>query len=80
MAVLDAERDLFNGRREYSTARYSYLFNTLRLKRAAGLLHQDDLQSISSMLTNETSQQFIYLPLRSKQPEIDEFISSFPRK
>ena len=32
--VLDAERDLFNGRREYATARYSYLFNTLRLKPA----------------------------------------------
>ena len=48
--VLDAQRDLFRARRDLSEARYSYLLDVLRLKRAAGTLAQDDLELISIWL------------------------------
>ena len=48
--VLDAQRDLFRARRDLSEARYSYMLNVLRLKRAAGTLAQDDLELISIWL------------------------------
>ena len=48
--VLDAQRDLFRARRDLSEARYSYILNVLRLKRAAGTLAQDDLELISIWL------------------------------
>ena len=48
--VLDAQRDLFRARRDLSEARYSYVLNVLRLKRAAGILAEDDLQLISIWL------------------------------
>ena len=42
--VLDAQRDLFRARRDLSEARYGYILNVLRLKRAAGVLSEDDLR------------------------------------
>ena len=48
--VLDAQRDLFRARRDLSEAKYGYILNMLRLKRAAGVLADDDLQLISSWL------------------------------
>ena len=48
--VLDAQRDRFRARRDLSEARYSYILNVLRLKRAAGILSEDDLQLISIWL------------------------------
>lgn len=48
--VLDAQRDLFRARRDLSEARYSYVLNVLRLKRAAGTLSDDDLRQISIWL------------------------------
>ena len=48
--VLDAQRDLFRARRDLSEARYSYVLNVLRLKRASGTLSEDDLQLISIWL------------------------------
>ena len=48
--VLDAQRDLFRARRDLSEARYGYILNVLRLKRAAGILSEDDLQLISIWL------------------------------
>ena len=42
--VLDAQRDLFRARRDLSEARYGYILNVLRLKRAAGVLSKDDLR------------------------------------
>ena len=48
--VLDAQRDRFRARRDLSEARYSYILNVLRLKRAAGILSEDDLELISIWL------------------------------
>ena len=51
LSVLDAERDLFFARTDFSSARYDYLINTLRLKRAVGLLTLDDLKQVNNMLS-----------------------------
>ena len=48
--VLDAQRDLFRARRDLSEARYGYILDVLRLKRAAGILSEDDLRLISAWL------------------------------
>ena len=48
--VLDAQRELFRARRDLSEARYGYILDVLRLKRAAGTLSEDDLQLISIWL------------------------------
>lgn len=53
LSVLDAERDLFFARTEFSSARYDYLINTLRLKRAVGLLGDADLEQVNAMLSGE---------------------------
>ncbi len=50
VTVLDAVRDLFIARTEYSAARYDYLYNNLRLKRAVGTLTEFDLQQINNAL------------------------------
>ncbi len=48
--VVTAERAVQEAKRNYSTARYEYILDTLRLKRAAGSLSQDDLRYVSSWL------------------------------
>ena len=48
--VLDAQRDLFRARRDLSEARYGYILDVLRLKRAAGVLSEDDLRLVSTWL------------------------------
>ncbi|GEA60608.1 channel protein TolC [Vibrio comitans NBRC 102076] len=50
ITVLDAVRDLFIAQTEYSAARYDYLYNNLRLKRAVGTLTEFDLQQINNAL------------------------------
>ena len=54
--VLDAERNLFYARSEYAKARYEYIINTILLKRAAGLLEEDDINEINiTMLAPDRS-------------------------
>ena len=48
--VLLALRETFSARRDYTTARYLFLFNTLRLKQAAGTLSESDLAAVSKLL------------------------------
>ena len=48
--VLDAQRELFRARRDLAEARYGYILDVLRLKRAAGILSEDDLRQISVWL------------------------------
>lgn len=48
--VLDAARDLYIARNDFSAAQYEYLINHLLLKRATGTLSLVDLESINSML------------------------------
>jgi outer membrane protein len=50
LAVLDAARDLYLYRRDFSLSRYDYIMNTLELKRAVGTLSEDDLIAINSWL------------------------------
>lgn len=49
--VLDAQRDLHRAKRGYSQARYNYLLSILRLKRSAGTLAPEDLQTLNTLLT-----------------------------
>jgi len=48
LTVLDAERDLYQAKLEYAQARYDYLFNSLRLKLAAGTLNYQDLAQVGA--------------------------------
>ncbi len=48
--VLDAERNLFEAKRNLSAARYNYIINTLTLKQAAGTLSEGDLRIINDWL------------------------------
>lgn len=50
ISVLDAERDFFRAKGDYAEARYDYLLNTLRLKRAAGILHESDIAQLNGLL------------------------------
>jgi outer membrane protein len=52
--VLDAQRELLRARRDYARSRYDYLLDTLRLKQAAGILHETDLVHINSWLEELT--------------------------
>ena len=48
--VLDAQRNLYRAKRDYSDSRYSYLVNFLLLKEAAGILSEEDLARINDWL------------------------------
>jgi len=52
--VLDARRELLRARRDHARARYNYLLDTLRLKQAAGILQEPDLQQINEWLVDST--------------------------
>ncbi len=51
--VLVSLRETFSARRDYSTARYAFLLNTLRLKQAVGTLSESDLAAVSKLLNNK---------------------------
>lgn len=48
--VVTSERATLQARRDYSRARYDYLLETLRLKRSAGILAEEDLVKINQWL------------------------------
>lgn len=48
--VLNSLRETYRSRRDYASARYDYLLNTLKLKQAAGLLSNEDLIAINQWL------------------------------
>lgn len=48
--VLNAQRELYRAKKDYARARYDYLLETLRLKKAAGILSRDDLKKISDWI------------------------------
>ncbi len=48
--VLNSLRETYRSRRDYASARYDYLTNTLRLKQAAGVLNEQDLAEINQWL------------------------------
>lgn len=49
--VLDAERRVFEARRDLSFARYDYIIDTLELKQAAGTLSEADLELVNTWLS-----------------------------
>ena len=51
--VVVAERTLSAARRDHVVARYDFLLDSLRLKRAAGILSAEDLQAINHWLVQE---------------------------
>jgi outer membrane protein len=48
--VLLAQQRFYGAARDNSLARHTYILNHLRLKRAAGLLAEDDLRQVNSIL------------------------------
>ena len=48
--VLDSQRDLLSSRRDHARSRYDYLLDTLRLKQAAGIVEEADLEDINGLL------------------------------
>jgi outer membrane protein len=50
LAVTDAERDLYQAKREYAKSQYDYILNSLRLKKAVGLLKEGDIATVNSWL------------------------------
>lgn len=53
--LLAAQRKVFQARKEYANARYDYILNTLKLKKAAGVLTPEDLQTLNSWLDAPSS-------------------------
>ncbi len=51
--VLNAQRESFLARLNYARARYLYVVDQLRLKRAAGILTQQDLVEVNRSLTSK---------------------------
>ena len=50
--VLNSLRETYRSKRDYASARYNYLTNTLKLKQAAGLLTDEDIPAINQWLSN----------------------------
>ena len=50
LEVLDAQRDLYFARTDFSKARYDYLLSTLRLKQSTGSLSVADLEEINRLM------------------------------
>ena len=48
--VLNAQQLVFSARRDLASARYAVLTNTLRLKAAAGILTDADLEAVNRVL------------------------------
>ena len=48
--VLLQTQQLYSAKRDHARARYDYILNTLRLKRSAGLLTEDDLSQVNKLL------------------------------
>ncbi len=49
--VLNAQQQLYATQRDLAKARYDTLINSLRLKSAAGMLQEQDLVQINTLLT-----------------------------
>jgi outer membrane protein len=52
--VLSSQRTLFQARKDYANARFLYIVNTLQLKKAAGILSENDLEILNSWLAATT--------------------------
>lgn len=53
--LLSAQKKVFSARKELVTARYDYILDTLKLKRASGILSPNDLEVLNSWLDEPTT-------------------------
>jgi len=53
--VLLAYRDSYQSQSNFATARNTFLLNTIRLKHAAGILSENDIQALSRILNRSQS-------------------------
>ncbi len=53
--LLTAQRKVFQARKEYSNSRYDYILDTLKLKKSAGVLTPEDLQTLNTWLEAPSS-------------------------
>lgn len=60
--VLDTQRRLYAAVRNYNSARYDYILDTLRLKQVAGTLNPDDLVDLSRYLKADYDPDRDFLP------------------
>lgn len=63
MTVLDAEEDLYADRYQFALARYDYLNNWIKLRRATGQLKQDDLAALNGQLVSLEEEARVDVPL-----------------
>lgn len=54
--ALSAQRTVYQARKEYTVSRFDYIMDTLKLKKAAGVLTPDDLETLNSWLDSPSSQ------------------------
>ena len=55
--VLLSQRLLYSSQRDYSVARYTYITDSLELKRVAGILNSSDVNEINAWLIPKTTKQ-----------------------
>ncbi|MEN8667963.1 MAG: TolC family protein, partial [Ketobacter sp.] len=48
--VLNVQRNLFQNERDYTNARFDYVLNSLRLKRVAGMLTEEELLTLEQWM------------------------------
>ncbi len=60
--VLDAQREVIRAERDYEQARHDYLLNTLRLQQAAGILSEDDIAAINTLLWSREAEPDMISP------------------
>lgn len=53
--VLQSQRQLYQARRDYATALYDYIINTIQLREAAGMLTPADVQEIDKWLQDNAT-------------------------
>jgi len=73
--VLDAQQHLFSAQKDLSDARYDYVLDTLRLKRAAGVLAVGDLKILNAWfeapITSAQPIESVTLPKRLRPQPLD---------
>ena len=52
--VLQSQRQLYQARRDYATALYDYIINTIQLREAAGMLTPADVQEVDKWLQDNS--------------------------
>jgi len=48
--VLNSQQELYRAQRDYAQSRYNYILETFRLKQAAGILSEQDVQQVNAWL------------------------------